>query len=91
MASRIHEAVAVGISPRGALFISRTAKARAYLESRDYVTGADVQAVFRDVCIHRVLLKEGETEYTVTSVLDELLKKTETPDHHSRFQGFMKK
>ena len=91
MASRTHGAVAVGISPRGALFITRTAKARAYMEGRDYVTGEDVQAVFRDVCIHRVLLKEGEMEYTVSRVLDELLKKTETPDHHSRFQGIMRK
>jgi len=38
-----------------------------------------------------VLLKEGEMEYTVSRVLDELLKKTETPDHHSRFQGIMRK
>ncbi len=91
MASRAHESVAVGISPRGALFIDRAAKAKAYLENRDYVTGADVQAVFRDVCAHRVLVKENETGLTAEQVLEELLKKTETPDRHSRFQGMMKK
>ncbi len=90
MASRTHEAVAVGISPRGALFIGRTAKAKAYLEDRDYVTGSDIQAVFRDVCTHRVLLKDG-SEHSVTQVLDDLVKKTDTPDHRSRFQGIMKK
>ena len=66
-------------------------KAKAYLENRDYVTGADVQAVFRDVCAHRVLVKENETGLTAEQVLEELLKKTETPDRHSRFQGMMKK
>ena len=88
MASREHEAVEVGISPRGALFIDRMAKARAFLEGRDYVTGADVQAVFRDVCAHRVLLKEKED--SVGRVLDELLKKTENPDRRGLFAGMKK-
>ena len=88
MASREHEAVEVGISPRGALFIDRMAKARAFLEGRDYVTGADVQAVFRDVCAHRVLLKEKEN--SVGRVLDELLKKTENPDRRGLFAGMKK-
>ena len=88
MASREHEAVEVGISPRGALFIDRMAKARAFLEGRDYVTGADVQAVFRDVCAHRVLLKEAGD--SVGRVLDELLKKTENPDRRGLFAGMKK-
>ena len=88
MASREHEAVEVGISPRGALFIDRMAKARAFLEGRDYVTGADVQAVFRDVCAHRVLLKEKED--SVGRVLVELLKKTENPDRRGLFAGMKK-
>jgi MoxR-like ATPase len=88
MASREHEAVEVGISPRGALFIDRMAKAKAFLEDRDYVTGSDVQAVFRDVCAHRVLLKE--TENSVGQVLDELLKKTESPDRRGLFAGMKK-
>ena len=82
MASREHDAVEVGISPRGALFIDRMAKARAFLEERDYVTGGDVQAVFRDVCAHRVLLKDTAQGASVGQVLDELLKKTENPDRH---------
>ena len=90
MASRAHEAVEVGISPRGALFIDRMAKARAFLENRDYVTGGDVQAVFRDVCAHRVLLKESAREYTVDQVLDELLKKVEIPDRLGFLAGLKK-
>ncbi|MBO4378745.1 MAG: MoxR family ATPase [Clostridia bacterium] len=82
MASREHKAVEVGISPRGALFLDRAAKAKAYIEGRDYVTGTDVQAVFHDVCAHRVLLKEQPVGPSVPQVLDELLKTIETPDRH---------
>ena len=90
MASREHEAVDVGVSPRGALFIDRAAKANAYLDGRDYVTGADVKAVFKDVCAHRVLLREDVRETTVDGVLDELLKKVENPDRRSLFPGMKK-
>jgi len=90
MASREHEAVEVGISPRGALFMVRMAKAKAFLEGRDYVTGGDVQTVFGDVCAHRVLLKESAEETSVGRVLDELLKKTENPDRHGLFAGMKK-
>ena len=90
MASREHEAVEVGISPRGALFLSLAARARAYLEGRDYVIGTDVQAVFRDVCGHRVLLRESASGRGVLSVLDELLKTVENPDRHG-LKGLLKR
>lgn len=88
MASREHAAVDVGISPRGALFLDRMAKAHAWMEGRDYVTGSDVQAVFRDVCAHRVLLKE-QAEESTDDVLNELLRTVENPDRHSR--GMLKR
>lgn len=90
MASRTHEAVRVGISPRGALFLDRMAKATAYADGRDYVTGADVQVVFADVCAHRVLLKEN-SGCTVEKVLEELLKKVANPDRHSFPAGMKRK
>ena len=83
LASREHGAVEVGISPRGALFLDRMAKAHAWMDGRDYVTGQDVQAVFADVCAHRVLLKE-HAEKTVEAMLEDLLKTVENPDRHSR-------
>ena len=90
IASREHKDVEIGISPRGALFIDRMAKARAFLEGRDYVTGGDVQAVFRDVCAHRVLLKGSAGSASVHQVLDDLLRETENPDRHALFSGFRK-
>ena len=83
MASRTHEAVDVGISPRGALYLDRMAKAHAWMDGRDYVTGGDVRAVFGDVCAHRVLLKE-QTDRTADDVLNDLLKTVENPDRRSR-------
>ena len=90
MASRDHEKTEVGISPRGALCLGRMAKAWAYLEGRDYVTGADVQAVFADVCAHRLLLKEN-AGITVREVLSDLIRKTENPDRRGLFPGLRKK
>ena len=90
MASRDHEKTEVGISPRGALCLGRMAKAWAYLEGRDYVTGADVQAVFADVCAHRLLLKEN-AGVTVQEVLSDLIRKIENPDRRGLFPGFRKK
>ncbi len=83
LASREHEAVSVGISPRGALFLDKMAKAHACMEGRDYVTGQDVQAVFRDVCAHRVLLKDPAAK-RVDDVLSDLIRTVENPDRHSR-------
>ena len=88
IASRDNKDIEVGISPRGALFLDRMAKARAWLDGRDYVTGTDVQAVFQDVCGHRVLLREN-CEKTVDEVLREMLKTVETPDHRY-FSGLRK-
>ena len=82
MASREHPMVEVGISPRGTLFLDRMAKAHAYLEGRDYVTGGDVQAIFHDVCAHRVILNQKSrlSGGPVTQVLNELLETVEVPD-----------
>ena len=90
MASRDHADIRIGISPRGALFLDRMAKAKAFMEGRDYVTGTDVQAVFTDVCAHRVLLKEEAAGRQAEEVLRDLLKTVENPDHH-RLAGLLKK
>ncbi len=84
MASREHPLVEVGISPRGALFVDRAAKARAWMEGRDYVTGEDVARVLMDVCGHRILVKEGAEGRTARDVIDELIRTVESPDRHQR-------
>lgn len=47
--------IAWGASPRGSIALERCARARAWLEGRDFVTPDDIQAVAPDVLRHRVL------------------------------------
>ena len=84
-ASREHPLVEVGISPRGALFLDRMAKAHAYLMGRDYVVCEDVREVFLDVCAHRLLLKRQARLENITpqDVLTELLQRVETADRRA--------
>ena len=91
MASRTHPRLEAGISPRGALFLDRMAKAHAWMDGRDYVTGNDVQAVFMDVCAHRILLRDPTEGISAEQVLNELLRDVENPDHHSRLGGLLKR
>jgi MoxR-like ATPase len=52
-----------GASPRASVFLSRAAKAQAFLAVRPYVTPHDVKSIAHDVLRHRVLLTyEAEAE-----------------------------
>ncbi len=78
VASRQDDMIETGISPRGALFLDRAAKAHAWIGGRDYVTPADVQAVFIDVCAHRIILRRGAG--SPAAVLADILSSTPSPD-----------
>lgn len=82
LASREHPALELGVSARGALFLDRAAKAAAYMQDRDYVTGGDVQQVFADVCTHRVILtrRAAAEGKTAAVVIAELLNTVDVPD-----------
>ncbi len=56
-ATRNHEAVRLGGSPRAAIFLMRAAKAYALVHGRDFVTPRDVQEVALPVLAHRLQLK----------------------------------
>ena len=79
--TRQNEAITLGISPRGALALSRMARARAYLCDRDYVIPEDVQEIFTDVCGHRLVLdpKARINRVTAEHVLRQILQETEAP------------
>ncbi len=68
--------VSYGASPRATIALDRCARAHAWLEGRDYVSPADVQAVAFDVLRHRVLISfEAEAEgMSADDVIRELLK-----------------
>ena len=81
-ATREHELIRLGVSPRGALAIVRMAKAHAYLEGRTYVIPEDVQQIFTDVCAHRIILnpKARVSELSADDILRQVMKQTKSPD-----------
>jgi MoxR-like ATPase len=67
--------VSFGGSPRATIALDRCARARAWLDGRDYVSPDDIHAVIHDVLRHRVLLSyEAEADgVTVDQLVDRLL------------------
>ena len=55
-ATRRHEAVALGASPRGSLALLRSAQANALLHGRDYVTPDDVKELAEATLGHRIII-----------------------------------
>lgn len=55
--TRKHPMISLGISPRGVTALVKMSKANAVLRERNYVIPEDVQAVFADVCAHRLVLR----------------------------------
>lgn len=74
--------VQLGVSPRGALAVCRTAKACAYLKNRDYVIPDDVAEVFGSVCAHRLVLssKARLHEQSAQMLLDDILNNIKKPE-----------
>ena len=74
-ATRNHELITLGLSPRGTLALVRMAKAAAYMKERDYVIPKDVQDVFKDVAAHRMILdsKARYQEKSAREILSEIL------------------
>jgi len=73
---RIRSFIAYGASPRASIYLAQTARARAFMDGRDYVIPDDVKDVASDVLRHRVLLtyeaeaEEVTTDDIITAVLD---------------------
>ena len=70
-----------GASPRATINIVRAAKARAFTESRGYITPEDVRYIGADVLRHRIILTyEAEAEELNTEeVINRLFEKIEVP------------
>ena len=80
-ATRKHELIMLGLSPRGTLALCRIAKAAAYLAGRDYMVPEDVVNVFQDVAGHRMVLESRARyeEKTARQILGEILETVPSP------------
>lgn len=56
-ATRNHEKIRLGVSPRGSIAFMRAAQAYAAMQGRDFVLPDDVKAVAADVLSHRIICK----------------------------------
>lgn len=80
-ATRKHEGIELGVSPRGVIALLKMSRACAILRRRDFVIPEDVQEIFIDVCAHRIVLKpqakiEGQK---AEMILKDILREVEPP------------
>ncbi|MCE4612959.1 MAG: MoxR family ATPase [Desulfurococcales archaeon] len=80
-ATRKHEAVSLGASPRAAVALVLMSKTMALLSGRNYVVPDDVKSVAKPVLRHRVILKpEAEIEgVNVEDIISDVLKRVPVP------------
>ncbi|MDP9383033.1 MAG: MoxR family ATPase [Chloroflexota bacterium] len=80
-ATREHDDVYLGASPRGSLGVYRAAQARAAVHGRDYVTPDDVKAVAVAVLSHRLILTASARmrQVSTESVLSNILARVAVP------------
>jgi MoxR-like ATPase len=60
--------IAIGVSPRGTVFLQRAAQARAAMEERNFVTHDDVKVVAPAVLRHRILPRSSAPDAVAKSV-----------------------
>jgi MoxR-like ATPase len=71
--TRVHEALALGVSPRGSQALYRAAQASAVLDGRDYVTPDDVKRLVMPVFSHRLMVNSRSSLYRGPEAADRIL------------------
>ena len=71
----------LGASPRGTIFLAKSAKSKAFIEKRDYVIPDDIRSIFKDVLRHRIILTyEAEAEEITTDyIIQRIYESVQTP------------
>ncbi|MDO4868785.1 MAG: MoxR family ATPase [Bacillota bacterium] len=80
-ATRRHQLIKLGLSPRGAIALADMSKADAFIKGMNFVTPENVQSVFTDVCAHRIILqpKAQLEEATAVKILTDILNTVKAP------------
>lgn len=79
-ASRNHEQVSIGVTPRGTLALMRLVQAYAYLNGRNYVIPEDIKYLAKPCFAHRILSFHGagSTDFSY-AIIDNLLATVPVP------------
>lgn len=80
-ATRHHDAVKLGVSPRGSIALYKAAKAWAFINERDYITPEDVRCCAEKVLAHRIMISpKGKAEYgSAENIIKAIVSETEVP------------
>lgn len=81
-ATREHDELQIGISPRGSLALAQTARATAWMDNRTYCIPEDVVSNVIAVCAHRIIsrttMHEGDT-LTARRIMQQVLESVPSP------------
>jgi MoxR-like ATPase len=81
-ASRKHDELQVGISPRGSLALAQAARATAVMHGRDYAIPEDILGNVAAVCAHRVIaktyLRDGDQD-AAERILGDVVRSVRSP------------
>lgn len=82
IATREHQLIRLGVSPRGSIALVRMSKSCAWLSGRDYVVPSDVQHALLDVFEHRLILNSQTSlgNATAHSILTRIIQTVMPPD-----------
>lgn len=82
IATREHQLIRLGVSPRGSIALVRMSKSCAWLSGRDYVIPSDVQLVLLNVFEHRIILNSQTSlgNATAHSILNKIIQTVQPPD-----------
>lgn len=81
-ATRNHEEIRLGVSPRGSIALMRAAQAKAGVSGRDYVLPDDVKAVCADVLAHRIICRghnSGQSAAAAAKLIQSIVEQTPVP------------
>lgn len=81
LATRTHDFIQLGMSPRGTIALTAMAKARAFVQGREFLLPEDIQAVFTDVAGHRLVLspKARISHVTLEQILIDIMRQVPAP------------
>lgn len=81
-ATRNHEKIRLGVSPRGALALMHGAQAHAAMAGRNFAEPEDVKAVAADIWCHRLICRGfslSQTAEAPAEILSQILRQVEAP------------
>jgi MoxR-like ATPase len=92
-ATRSHQHVYLGASPRGSLSLFHSAQAMAALQGRDFVMPDDVKALLKPTLTHRLIIAPAARVRGITSsaIVDEVISMIPVPGGAAAYNGHVRR